>query len=150
MYERSTNYALEALKYHHITEFDLKEELFKLIKNIEGSKFSAHARSVLETGKNDVETALYGGGKVQKKLTPLYDRLNFYKEDSALNSRTPNVYNLTNFEMNAIPCKPLFFDLALNFIEFPSLNDKTETPSKKQAGFSGFVKGFLGFSSEKK
>ena len=41
-----------------------------------------------------------------------------------------------------IPCKPLFFDLALNHIEFPSLEDKVE---KKAAGggLTGFMKGLI-------
>ena len=41
-----------------------------------------------------------------------------------------------------IACKPLFFDLALNHIEFPSLENKME---KKAAGggLTGFMKGLL-------
>lgn len=50
--------------------------------------------------------------------------------------------------MTSVPCKPLFFDLALNHIDFPSLDDKIET--KKQAagpavgGLTGLVKGLWG------
>lgn len=148
MYERAMIYASEAIK-NNVNEFDLKKDLTTLIKTIEGSKFSAHAHSVLETDINDGDTVLYG--KTQKISKPLYERLDQYKEDPTLNSRNPNVYKLTDFEMDAIPCKPLFFDLALNFLEFPSLDDKVESPNKKQgAGFSGFVKGFLGFGSTEK
>lgn len=148
MYERSMKYATEALK-NNVTEFDLEGDLKILIKTIEGSKFSAHAHSVLETDNHENETILYG--KTQKTSKPLFERLDQYKEDPTLNSRSPNVYKLTDFEMDPIPCKPLFFDLALNFVEFPSLEDKIESPNKKQgAGFSGFVKGFLGFGGEKK
>lgn len=149
MYERSTKYASDALK-NNINEFNLKNELNILIKIIEGSKFSAHAHSVLEADNNEA-TVLYG--KTQKISKPLYERLDHYKEDQTLNSRNPNVYKLTDFEMEAIPCKPLFFDLALNFVEYPSLDDKIESQiTKKQggAGLSGFVKGFLGFGGEKK
>lgn len=148
MYERSMNYASEAVK-NKVNEFNLLSELNSLIKNIEGSKFAAHAHSVLETDSFE-ETALYG--KTQKSTKPLFERLNQYKEDQMFNSRNPNVYKLTDFEMDAIPCKPLFFDLALNFVEFPSLEDKIEIPvNKKQtSGISGFVKGFLGFGGEKK
>lgn len=147
MYERSMIYASEAIK-NGVNEFDLEKELKTLIKAIDGSKFSAHAYSVLETDNVDGETTLYG--KTQKISKPLYERLNQYKEDPTLNSRSPNVYKLTDFEMDAIPCKPLFFDLALNFVEFPLLDDKIESPKKQGAGFSGFVKGFLGFGGEKK
>jgi signal recognition particle subunit SRP68 len=144
MYERSTKYAAEAIKFK-VKEFNLEEDLKALIKTIEGSKFSAHAYSVLEADGQE-ETVLYG--KAQKSSKPLYERLDQYKEDPTLNSRNPNVYKLTP-EMEAIPCKPLFFDLALNFIEFPSLEDKVESPGKKGgaaqgAGISGLVKGFLG------
>ena len=45
-------------------------------------------------------------------------------------------------DYQAIPCKPLFFDLALNHIEFPSLEDKVE---KKVGGggLTGFMKGLI-------
>lgn len=147
MYERSMKYASEAIKYK-VKEFNLENELKVLVKTIEGSKFSAHAYSVLETDIQE-ETVLYG--KIQKTSKPLFERLDQYKEDPTLNSRNPNVYKLAP-EMEAIPCKPLFFDLALNFVEFPSLEDKIETPANKKAtaGISGFVKGFLGFGGEKK
>ena len=149
LYERSTKYAAESIK-RKVKEFNLEGDLKALIKKIEGSKFSAHAYSVLEADSQE-ETVLYG--KAQKSSTPLFERLDQYKEDPTLNSRNPNVYKLTP-EMEAIPCKPLFFDLALNFVEFPSLEDKVESPGKKGgpggAGISGFVKGFLGWGGEKK
>lgn len=141
MYERSMKYAKEAIKCN-LKDFNLDTDLKALVKTIEGSKFSAHAYSVLEADGQE-ETVLYG--KSQKSSKPLFERLDQYKEDPTLNSRNPNVYKLTP-EMEPIPCKPLFFDLALNYIEFPSLDDKVESPGKKSsAGISGFVKGFLGF-----
>uniref|UniRef100_U5EUQ1 Signal recognition particle subunit SRP68 n=1 Tax=Corethrella appendiculata TaxID=1370023 RepID=U5EUQ1_9DIPT len=147
MYERSTKYAKDALDSKSILpEFNLTVELNELIKTIEGCKFSAHAYSVLEedTGEDSV---LYG--KTQKSSKPLFERLSQYKEDAALNSRNPNVFKLTP-DMQPIPCKPLFFDLALNFVEFPSLEDKIEVSNKqKAAGISGFVKGFLGWGGNK-
>jgi signal recognition particle subunit SRP68 len=146
MYERSTKYATLAIKAK-VNEFNLQGDLSELLKNIEGSKFSAHAYSVLESD-NQGETVLYG--KTQKSSKPLLERLNQYAEDPVLNSKNPNVYKLTP-EMEAIPCKPLFFDLALNFIEFPSLDDKKEqVANKKASGFSGLVKGFLGFGGGEK
>jgi len=39
-----------------------------------------------------------------------------------------------------IPSKPLFFDMALNHIEYPSLDHKVE---KKAGGITGFVKGLF-------
>ena len=43
-----------------------------------------------------------------------------------------------------IPHKPLFFDLALNHVEYPSLEHRVE---KKAGGITGFVKGLLWGSS---
>jgi signal recognition particle subunit SRP68 len=145
MYERSTNYASVALKSKP-KQFDLEKDLRQLIKSVEGSKYSAHAYSILEDDGSTEESVLYGRG--QKSSKPLFERLSQYKEDPLLNSRNPNVFKLTP-EMEPIPCKPLFFDLALNYFEFPSLDDKMETPGKKgaaaggTAGVSGFVKGLF-------
>lgn len=147
MMERSSKYASEAIKCN-LKEFNLGSDLKELVKTIEGSKFSAHAYSVLEADSQE-ETVLYG--KSLKTSKPLFERLSQYKEDQTLNSRNPNVYKLTP-EMEAIPCKPLFFDLALNFVEFPMMDDKIESPGKGKAGagISGFVKGFLGWGGAQK
>ena len=47
-------------------------------------------------------------------------------------------------EYEPIPAKPLFFDLALNHIEPPSLEHRVE---KKGGGLTGFMKGLLWGSS---
>lgn len=145
MYERSMKYSQEALKSKP-RQFNLEADLKELIKTIEGSKFSAHAYSVMEVD-NQEETVLYG--KSQKLTKPLFERLSQYKEDPQLNSKNPNVYKITP-DMEPIPCKPLFFDLALNFVEFPSLEDKIESTSKKggTASISGFVKGLWGWGGK--
>ncbi|XP_019556275.2 signal recognition particle subunit SRP68 [Aedes albopictus] len=145
LYERSTKYASEAIASKAISkDFDLRNELKQLIQTIEGCKFSAHANSVLEEDTAE-ESVLYG--KATKSSKPLFERLSLYKEDASLNSRNPNVFKLTP-EMQPIPAKPLFFDLALNFVEFPSLEDKVEQKGaggKQAAGMSGFVKGLFGW-----
>lgn len=147
MYERATKYANEALKMKP-AEYDLSSDLGELITKIESLKFSAHAYSVLEDDNNVDETTVTGkSNKAPSK--PLYERLSQYKEDPQLNSRNPNVFKLIP-DMQPIPCKPLFFDLALNFVEYPSLEDKIESPGKKAAGISGFVKGFLGWGGANK
>uniref|UniRef100_A0A182U418 Signal recognition particle subunit SRP68 n=1 Tax=Anopheles melas TaxID=34690 RepID=A0A182U418_9DIPT len=146
MYERSRKYASDASSSKTpCKDFDLRGELKQLIATIEGCKFSAHAYSVLEDDTAD-DTVLYG--KSQKSSKPLYERLSHYKEDATLNSRNPNVFKLIP-EMEPIPAKPLFFDLALNFVDFPSLDDKIEqkgsTGKGATAGMSGFVKGLFGW-----
>lgn len=145
-------YATEGLKVAP-AQFNLKEELTTLLKEIESCKFSAHAFSVLAddgntAASNDGLLYIDGSGRKQKSLKtkPLYDRLSHYVEDQQLNSKNPNVFKITP-DIEPIPCKPLFFDLALNFVEMPSLDDKVDSPVKKQQqqGISGFVKGFLGW-----
>jgi len=43
-----------------------------------------------------------------------------------------------------LPCKPLFFDLALNQIDLPDLEHRMEN-KKEAGGISGFVKGWMGW-----
>lgn len=147
MYVRATDYATTASKANP-TQFNLKAELDDLVRTIEGCKYMAHAYSVLEEDTQG-DSVLFG--KSQKSSKALFDRLAEYREDPMLNSKNPNVYKLTP-EMQPIPCKPLFFDLALNFIQIPSLEDKIEQKGgdKKAAGISGFVKGFLGWGGANK
>lgn len=145
MYERATKYAHESLG-NNVQEFNLKADLEEMLKTIEKSKFSAHAYSVLEVDTGLEETTTHV--KALKSSKSLFQTIDKYKEDTTLNSRNPNVYKLSP-EMESIPCKPLFFDLALNFVEFPTLSDKIDLSSKKShatgEGISGFVKGFLGW-----
>lgn len=143
LYQRSEQYVREALK----TSKEMKSQLENLKKEIEGCKFSAHAYSVLE-GEEIQEESSPKGPRSRK---PLAERLGEYREDPSLTSKSPNVYRLPP-DMKPIPCKPLFFDLALNWAEFPSLEDKIESGSKKgqnNAGLTGFVKGFLGWGGSK-
>lgn len=152
----ATKYAKEALSMAP-KQFNLKIELTTLITEIESCKFSAHAYSVLAddgTGAASSDVLLYGdaGGRAKQKSLkskPLFERLSHYVEDQQLNSKNPNIFKLTP-DIEPIPCKPLFFDLALNFVEMPSLEDKIDSSASnksKQQGISGFVKGFLGWGS---
>lgn len=149
LYVRATKYAAEALKSKP-NEFNLQLELQQLINKIEACKFSAHAYSVLEEDGGGIGDDTVAFGKTAKLSKPLYERLSQYKEDQQLNTKNPNVYKLTP-DMQPIPCKPLFYDLAFNFVEFPALYEQLDSPSsaKKGAGISGFVKGFLGWGGNK-
>ncbi|KAI9587847.1 signal recognition particle subunit SRP68 [Glossina fuscipes] len=143
LYERASKYATEALKGPFCDNFNMLDDLEKLVITIDGCKFSAHAYSVLENDNYDDPIFT---SKSQKSSKPLFERLSQYKEDQSLFTKNPNVFKLTP-EMEAIPCKPLFFDLALNYVELPSLEEKLQAPDKK--GISGFVKGFLGWGGNK-
>ncbi|EDW80022.1 uncharacterized protein Dwil_GK12346 [Drosophila willistoni] len=142
LYERASNYATEALKGKSSSEFQMQAELKQVVSTIDGCKFSAHAYSVLEDDTK--EDAGGSSSKSQKTTKPLYERLSEYKEDQPLHTKTPNVFKLTP-DMEPIPCKPLFFDLAMNYMELPSLESKLESSGKKGASITGFVKGFLGW-----
>lgn len=60
--------------------------------------------------------------------------------DPSLTSKKPHV---TAFppDFKPVPCKPLFFDLALNQVQFPSLAHRLE--ERKVAGLAGYFKGWL-------
>lgn len=83
----------------------------------------------------------------------LIDRLELYFEDDSLLSKNPRVAPVPP-DMVSIPCKPLFFDLALNHVDFPSLEDEispADSPQRQQqqstGGIRGLVKGLWGWGS---
>jgi len=116
-------------------EKDMETQLHSLQQLVEENKFVAHANSILETEK---VTDKMAGLEVSNKV-PLVDRLDDYLEDSGL---VKGKSNLVHFppEFEPIPCKPLFFDLAINHLEMPDLNSKLE---KKEDG-KGSLGGWLG------
>lgn len=143
MLERSTAYTEESIKFKALDK-DILNKLKELKNDIESCKFIVHADSVLEDDEDDEEIK-YTSGKAYKDKKPLADRLDEYREDSQYLTKNPNIYKLPP-PMEPIPCKPLFFDLASNFVEFPSLDDKIgASDNKKGAGLTGLVKGFLGW-----
>ncbi|XP_038211841.1 signal recognition particle subunit SRP68-like [Zerene cesonia] len=144
MLERCSAYTVESIANKH-QDKHLLEKLQSLQKDIETCKFEVHADSVLEDEDDDEEIKYTSSGKPYKDKKPLVDRLDEYREDTQVLTKNPNIYKLPP-PMEAVPCKPLFFDLACNFIEFPNLDDKTGVANKKQAaGITGLVKGFLGW-----
>lgn len=144
LYQRSLQHAKDALKYKDILPGALKEELCKLETSVEAAQYAAHAHSVLEDGQEEES----GTSKQAKSKKPLYERLHEYREDPALLTKQPNVYKLPP-PMRSIPCKPLFFDLAFNMVEFPDLSHKMGDQTKRgQAGLTGFVKGLWGWGNK--
>nr|XP_033336503.1 signal recognition particle subunit SRP68 [Megalopta genalis] len=145
LYQRSAQHVKDALNYGKMLPEPLKEALQKLETSIEGAKYAAHAHSVLEEGQEEEP----GTNKYTKTKKPLYERLQEYREDPALLTKQPNVYKLPP-SMQPIPCKPLFFDLAFNMVEFPDLSEKLGDQAKKggQAGLTGFVKGLWGWGNK--
>lgn len=75
-----------------------------------------------------------------------------FVEDLSLTTATPNVIKLPP-TMSPVPCKPLFFDLALNHVTLPSLAENVETrkaaAGAQGAGITGAIKGFFGWGAKK-
>ena len=76
-------------------------------------------------------------------------------EDSSLLQSPPNVVNMA-LDYEPVACKPVFFDLALNYVELPSFDEKKSSSASQsqaqgqaggqgqQQGVKGFFKGWLG------
>lgn len=118
---------------------DKQSNLKQLKQQVESKQYSVQASAILE--KSDTSKEI-------KKPTvdvnkTLLERLDIYYEDPVLKKGTANFATFPP-PFEPIPCKPLFFDLALNHVEFPSLEERMETrktgPGK---GITGFVKGWL-------
>jgi signal recognition particle subunit SRP68 len=69
------------------------------------------------------------------------ERLDQYVEDPSLATKKAKLVTFPP-DFTPIPCRPLFFDLALNHVEMPSLEDKLEQ-KKAPSGLTGMVKGWL-------
>ncbi|CAG9864281.1 unnamed protein product [Phyllotreta striolata] len=122
------------------------DELLKTVKEKAELELAASkANLILDQQQEDVP--LQFPQKTYKSKKPLYERLDEFREDPQLLSKNPNLVTLPP-QMEPVPAKPLFFDLALNFAEFPDLTEKLEgsQPKQKQGvGISGFVKGLWGW-----
>ncbi|XP_011455290.1 signal recognition particle subunit SRP68 [Magallana gigas] len=147
LYERVLQNAQSALKgYRSLpkpqqAQFKVEmSNLEDLIHTVDGEKYSCHATSVLDI--NHV-TDQMGAITVNPKM-PLIERLEDYAEDSSLTSKKPNLVSFPP-DFEPIPCRPLFFDLALNHIDLPSLEEHLEQKQKaaNPKGLTGFVKGWL-------
>ncbi|XP_053987144.1 signal recognition particle subunit SRP68-like [Hylaeus volcanicus] len=145
LYQRSAQHVKDAVEFEKILPESLREALNNLKTSIEVAKYSAHAHSVLEEGQEEEP----GTNKYTKTKKPLFERLHEYREDPVLLTKQPNVYKLPP-STQPIPCKPLFFDLAFNMVEFPDLSEKLGDQAKEgsQAGLTGFVKGLWGWGNK--
>ncbi|XP_076460105.1 signal recognition particle subunit SRP68-like [Babylonia areolata] len=155
LYERTLEYAKTAVQGY--TQFKSKDAFYQLEASrlaelrgeIQGMMYSCHANSILDVNQTDREPATSTSATITRKS--LGERLDDYVEDRSLVGKKPFV---TTFppDFQPIPCRPLFFDLALNHVHFPALDDKLEQTTKKAAGggLTGFVKGWLWGGGDKK
>jgi len=108
----------------------IRKELEELNQMIYSQRCSAHASAFLQTQLVTEEMK-----SLTNKDKLLGDRL----EEFNITSDIPKLAQLPP-DFQHIPCKPLFFDISLNHIDFPDLEERVE---KESGGVTGFVKSWL-------
>jgi len=150
-FQRSLKYANEGVQNKVSPE--LIQMLASVIEDVPSELALMRSQAILE--QHEDESAPVVHNKSQKSKKPLIERLNEFHENPQYLTKNPNIVTMPP-TMEPVPAKPLFYDLALNFVGFPSLEDKIEEGQNKQkqaSGISGFVKGIWsgwGGSSSKK
>ncbi|KAM3623730.1 uncharacterized protein V6R79_015014 [Siganus canaliculatus] len=142
LYERVLKYAKEVQSKAKSLNNSLKDlpDVQELIAEVNAEKYSLQAAAILDTD----ETSEAPSQQLVKDNTPLCNRLENFRIDPSLVGKHPNLVSFPP-DFQPIPCKPLFFDLALNHVAFPPLDDKVE--QKGKGGLTGYIKGIFGFGS---
>ncbi|XP_004539287.1 signal recognition particle subunit SRP68 [Maylandia zebra] len=141
LYERVLKYAKEVQSKAKSLNNSLKDlpDVQELIAEVNAEKYSLQAAAILDTDEI-VEVPQ----QLVKDNTPLCDHLETFRFDPSLVGKQPSLVQFPP-DFQPIPCKPLFFDLALNHVAFPPLDDKVE--QKGKGGLTGYIKGIFGFGS---
>nr|XP_010307721.1 PREDICTED: signal recognition particle subunit SRP68 [Balearica regulorum gibbericeps] len=142
LYERVLKYAREVQSGAGAYSNSLKElpDVQDLITQVNAEKYSLQAAAILDA--NDThETESPSQVKDGKPLSERFET--FCLDPSLVSKQVSLVHFPPGFQ--PIPCKPLFFDLALNHVAFPPLEDKVE--QKAKSGLTGYIKGIFGFKS---
>ncbi|KAF2988482.1 hypothetical protein EK904_013406, partial [Melospiza melodia maxima] len=140
LYERVLKYAREVQSGAGAHRNSLKElpDVQDLITQVNAEKYSLQAAAILDA--NDPhETESPSQVKDGKPLSERFET--FCLDPSLVSKQVSLVHFPPGFQ--PIPCKPLFFDLALNHVAFPPLEDKVE--QKAKSGLTGYIKGIFGF-----
>lgn len=142
LYERVLKYAKEVQSKAKSLNNSLKDlpDIQELIAEVNAEKYSLQAAAILDT---DEPPEVSSQHQVKDNM-PLCERLENFHLDKTLVGKHPNLVQFPP-EFQPIPCKPLFFDLALNHVAFPPLDDKVE--QKGKGGLTGYIKGIFGFGS---
>uniref|UniRef100_A0A670IFS6 Signal recognition particle subunit SRP68 n=1 Tax=Podarcis muralis TaxID=64176 RepID=A0A670IFS6_PODMU len=135
LYDRVLKYANEVQAQAGTYKNSLKElpDVQELITQVNAEKYSLQAAAIL--------------GEwifVSFDIKPLSERFETFCLDPSLVSKQASLVHFPP-EFQPIPCKPLFFDLALNHVTLPPLEDKVE--QKAKSGLTGYIKGIFGFRS---
>ncbi|KAM8947064.1 signal recognition particle subunit SRP68 [Pelodytes ibericus] len=142
LYDRVLKYAKEVKSKAGAAKESLKElpDIQELIMQVNSEKYSLQAAAILDSSDapEDVSPSQVKDSK------PLSDRLEAFSLDPTLVTKHASLVHFPP-DFQPIPCKPLFFDLALNHVALPSLEDKLE--QKTKSGLTGYIKGIFGFRS---
>lgn len=137
LYERvATHVRISQQNIDACTE-EMNEEIAEssaLLRNIRGRKAVMQANQFLKTLPQKDQLALKAtvtGDEVEKVLSkmPLFDQRGNYRAGSTISTDNANLVAFPP-AMEAVSCKPLFFDLGSNGVEFPSLTHRT-TPVER-------------------
>ncbi|NP_001093374.1 signal recognition particle 68kDa L homeolog [Xenopus laevis] len=142
LYDRVLKYAKEVQAQTGAAKNKLKElpDVKELILQVNAEKYSLQAAAILDSSDKPEEVS----PSQVKNNKPLSDRFDVFSLDPSIVGKHASLVQFPpNF--HPIPCKPLFFDLALNHVTLPSLEDKLE--QKAKSGLTGYFKGFFGFRS---
>ena len=159
LYDRVLERAKEALKAMSVLEKGKKFDFVSvssveaLVETIAFNRYRVHASAVMDrVQKADKPQA------VVDTTVPLLERLNLYVDDPDLkalskdksNQKVPPFTSSYPPSFEPVPFKPVFFDLALNHVEFPSLENKLgQKPSQQKAGISGLISNWWGWGGKK-
>ncbi|KAK1162373.1 signal recognition particle subunit SRP68 [Acipenser oxyrinchus oxyrinchus] len=141
LYQRVLKYAKEVQVQAKSCNSSLKDlpDVQELITEVNAEMYSLQAAAILDT-EDSAETP--SQSQEVKDNKPLCDRLmpstlTLPRGEAAQSGDVP--------PSSSQSCKPLFFDLALNHVAFPPLDDKVE--QKGKGGLTGYIKGIFGFGS---
>uniref|UniRef100_A0A8C5P0R6 Signal recognition particle subunit SRP68 n=1 Tax=Jaculus jaculus TaxID=51337 RepID=A0A8C5P0R6_JACJA len=115
-------------------------DMQELITQVWSEKCSLQAAAIMDANdSHQTETS-----SQVKDNKPLIERFETFCLDPSLVTKEASLVHFPP-GFQPIPCKPLFFDLALNQVAFPPLEDKLE--QKTKSGLMGYIKGIFGFRS---
>ncbi|XP_067860481.1 signal recognition particle subunit SRP68 [Heptranchias perlo] len=140
LYERVLKYTSEAQAQTTKFTNNLQDlpDVKELAARVNAEKYSVQAAAILDT--EDISEMV---SQLQvKDNKPLRECLDVFRIEPSLVTKHANLVRFPP-DFQPIPCKPLFFDLALNHAAFPPLEDKVE--QKGKGGLTGYIKGFFGF-----
>ncbi|KAM5136069.1 signal recognition particle subunit SRP68 [Mantella aurantiaca] len=140
LYDRVLKYAKEVRAGSSKGSLKDLPDVQELIKQVNAEKYSLQAAAILDSTDLTEEIS----PSQTKDNKPLSDRLDNFSLDSSLVTKHARLVQFPP-DFHPVPCKPLFFDLALNHVTLPSLEDKLE--QKAKSGLTGYIKGIFGFRS---